>query len=265
MEVFVGYAVISLMGVCLGMIGAGGSILALPALVYLFQIEPTLATTYTSFLVGITAAAGALKSLITRNINLLALLSFGIPCMVGAYLARVCLTTIIPDVIVSSSIFNLTRDAFVMSLFSITMLLAGLSMLSRRNHESPSKPDYRWLLPIGLVVGMITGIVGAGGGFLILPSLIILGGVEISCAVGTSLTIIAIKALSSAIGDMTTGLQMNFVLMASLMMVAIPGVLVGRCLSVHVKAHKLKAGFGLAVSVTGAAIGVHQLVVILAV
>ncbi|MEJ1237185.1 sulfite exporter TauE/SafE family protein [Chryseolinea sp. T2] len=259
MDAFFGYAVISLMGVCLGMIGAGGSILALPVLVYLFRVEPTLATTYTSILVGLTAAVGALRDPTAKSINVYAVLFFGLPCIVGACLARVCLITIIPDVLVAAQMFTITRDSFVMLIFSITMISSGLSMLLRRHQQSVQRTGYRWLVPVGFGVGLITGIVGAGGGFLILPSLVILAGLEIRSAVGTSLTIIAMKSAVSFVGDLSAGLQINFQLIASLMAVAIPSVLIGRWLNSHVQASELKTGFAIVVSTVGIAIGIHNL------
>ena len=257
-----GYAVIGLMGVCLGLVGAGGSMLAVPVLVYLFRIEPTLATAYASIIVGATAASGAVKSLISRSVDLPSVLWFGLPCIFGAWFSRFCLFTFIPEVIVTLSSFNLTRDAFVVLLFSATMLLAGTSMLWRRNQEPVGDADYRWLPAVGLSVGIITGIVGAGGGFLILPSLILVAGLEVPHAVGTSLTIIAIKSMASLAGDLSAGLEIDFALVGTLSAAAVPGVLVGKWLSGHMKGSTIRTGFGVGIAIVGTLMGIHQLIVL---
>lgn len=260
MDALMGYAVISLMGVCLGMIGAGGSILALPVLVYLFRIEPTLATAYTAVLVGATAAIGALRSAIKRNVDLYALWCFGVPCMLGTWMSRLCLNEMIPQVVLRSDSLTVSRDTFVMMLFSLTMLAAGLSMFFRTNHQPPGSPDYRLLLPAGLIVGLVTGIVGAGGGFLIVPSLVIFASIDMPRAVGTSLTIIAIKSFASLFGDWSAGIHADTALLASLIAVALPGLLVGKWLHGHVHPNHLKTGFGVVVTMMAIAIGIHQYV-----
>ena len=263
MDVLLGYAVISLMGVCLGMIGAGGSILALPVLVYLFHIQPALATAYTSILVGATAATGAFRSVIMRNVDLYALLCFGVPCMLGTWIARLCLTNWIPDVVLRFHNVTVTRDALVMMFFSMTMFAAGLSMFTRRDHQPTVRPDYRRLFPAGLIVGILTGIVGAGGGFLIVPSLVILAGVDMPRAVGTSLTIIATKSLASVLGDFSSGIHADTALLASFIAVAVPGVLLGKWLNGRVRPLYLKTAFGLVITMMAIAIGIYQYVRIL--
>ncbi|HTF18355.1 MAG TPA: sulfite exporter TauE/SafE family protein [Chryseolinea sp.] len=262
MDALIGYAVISLMGVCLGMIGAGGSILAVPVLVYLFRIEPTLATAYASIIVGIAAATGAVRSLQTRSIDLRSMVWFGVPCIIGAYLARFCLVALIPDVMVSQPSFVLTRDAFVMLLFSATMLLAGCSMLSRRNHGPVQVVGDGRLLPVGMLVGIVTGFAGAGGGFLILPSLVLVAGLDVPLAVGTSLPIIAVKSIVSMLGDLSGGVQIDLLLVGSLTAVAIPSVMAGRWLNGYVKAAALKTGFGVIICLACLLMCIHQVVII---
>jgi uncharacterized membrane protein YfcA len=266
LDAVIGYVIISLMGLCLGMIGAGGSILAVPVLVYLFRVDPTLATAYASIIVGVTAATASVRSLQTKSIDLRSAFWFGVPCIIGTYVARFCLVRVIPKVIITLANFTLTRDGFVMLLFSGTMLAAGFSMLSARNYE-PGMPgqyaNYGTLLLMGLLVGVVTGVVGAGGGFLILPSLVIVAGLNMPLAVGTSLTIIAFKSIVSAIGDFSSGLDVNLFLIVSLLCVAIPSVMVGRWLNGHVKTPALKTGFGLVICVVGGLMGIHQLVQIL--
>jgi uncharacterized membrane protein YfcA len=260
LDAFIGYALICLMGVCLGLMGAGGSLLAVPVLVYLFHVEPTLATSYATIVVGATAAAGAIRSVWNRSIGLRAVMWFGLPCILGAYFARLFLLKIVPEVILSASSFVLTKDRLVMLLFSLTMLLAGLSLFSRRYKGDIAEPHRRWtLLPMGMMVGILTGIVGVGGGFLILPSLVLLAGLDVSRAIGTSLTIIAIKSIFSIFGDLTAGVDLQMPLILSLVSIGIPGVVLGRWLSGRVQEVVLKTAFGVLVSLVGGLMTLHQL------
>lgn len=259
LDAFIGYAVISLMGLCLGMIGAGGSLLAVPVLVYLFRVEPTLATSYATIVVGATAGAGAIRSLSNKTVDLRSVIWFGMPCILAAYLARFCLVSVVPANMVSLTNFTLTRNGFVMVLFSLTMLLAGCSMLVQSDRR-PLRLPGGWLIPVGCLVGMVTGIVGAGGGFLILPSLILFAGLEVSVAVGTSLTIITIKSIASLSGDLSAGLHVDWMLIATLAAAAIPGVILGRSLNGRVKAATLKNAFGVMMCVAGCMIAAQQIV-----
>lgn len=246
------------MGVCLGMLGAGGSILAMPVLVYLFHLDPISSAVYASLIVGIASASGAVKSIAGGMVHRPMLVQFGLPLVLGACLARICLNNVIPNVIFCTSSITFTKQSLVMWLLSGTMLCAGISMWSKSNDERVSRVWKTWLLiPIGILVGMLTGAVGVGGGFLILPALVLISGLDLPRAVGTSLSIIAIKSLASVLGDFSSGIQLNTSLLVSLSVVSIPSVLLGRWLNERVQALFIKRTLGFMFTATAGVMMMH--------
>ena len=194
-----GYLGALFIGIVLGLIGGGGSILAVPILAYLFLIDEKLATAYSLFIVGTTSLIGGLKQhkkgLVDWNIVLL----FGIPAIIGVSIVRKFIIPILPDILFSVNDFEFTRRMAMFGLFAILMLLAAITMIreSKKTEQSSEKKSKKYPLIIieGILVGSVTGFVGAGGGFLIIPALVLLANVEMKVAVATSLIIIAVKSL----------------------------------------------------------------------
>jgi uncharacterized membrane protein YfcA len=242
----VGYLASGLIGISLGLIGGGGTIITIPVLVYLFHIEPTLATAYSLFIVGSTSLVGGVRSAISNSVDFRSALLFAVPSTVGVYLTRHFLLPHIPDTIFEGNGFTLHKDVALMLFFSLIMLVAAVQMIRNkpRNEQSHSRHILAMLIVQGLGVGIITGIVGAGGGFLIIPALVLLTGLPMKKAIGTSLIIIAINSLIGFLGDIDLLKEIDFRLMFLVSTLAVSGVFLGNYLSRFIAGKNLKSGFG---------------------
>lgn len=260
----IGYFASILMGLSLGMIGGGGSILTVPILVYLFGLKPTVATGYSLFIVGLTALIGSLSYIRKGDIDLRTGFVFAAPSFVGVFLARAYVVPGLPQEIFSSGVFVLSKDLLIMITFAILMVLASYSMIKKPSVKPKSRAElspsarYAVIAAEGLIVGAITGFVGAGGGFLIIPALVILAGLNMKVAVGTSLMIIAIKSLFGFLGDLSSHSEIDWRLLFSIAGIAVIGILMGSALSRKVPDAKLKAAFGWFVLVMGSIILIEQ-------
>ncbi len=242
-----GYAASLLIGISLGLIGGGGSVLTVPVLVYLFKVEPVLATAYSLFIVGITSAAGAFPKYKQGEINLKTAIIFGIPSIAAVYATRAFIVPAIPAEIGTIGNYILTKSILMMLLFAVLMVAASLSMIrGKKNAEEKEEAqvfNYPMIILEGALVGLLTGLVGAGGGFLIIPALVMLSKLPMKQAIGTSLLIIAAKSLIGFTGDL--GKQvMDWQLLITVSLLAIVGIFVGNALSKKITADKLKTGFG---------------------
>ena len=255
MESIIGYFAAGLIGISLGLIGGGGSILTVPVLVYLFHVEPTLATAYSLFIVGTTSLVGGVQSAVKHMVDFKTAIVFAIPSFVGVYLTRRYFVPLLPDTLFTLGSFEVTRDIGIMVFFAIIMLIAAFSMIRNRGKESPEDQPIQYNYPMimveGLVVGALTGIVGAGGGFLIIPALVLFAKLPMKKAVGTSLVIIAAKSLIGFLGDVGSGQQINFQFIIIVSLIAIVGIFVGGYISRFIESRKLKSGFGWFVLVMG--------------
>ncbi|MFM7510860.1 MAG: sulfite exporter TauE/SafE family protein [Bacteroidota bacterium] len=244
-----------LIGLSLGLIGGGGSILTVPVLVYLFNVDPLQATAYSLFIVGATSAIGAFPKYKEGQVNLKTALIFGAPSIIAVYATRKWVVPAIPTQIGQWGEFVLTKNVLLMLLFALLMVAASFSMISTQKSlgvvENKSQSfNYPLILLEGAVVGLLTGLVGAGGGFLIIPALVILTGLPMKQAVGTSLLIIAAKSLIGFTGDVTEQ-AIDWVLLGFVTAMAIVGIMVGNQLSKKIDGNKLKKGFGWFVLVMG--------------
>jgi uncharacterized protein len=250
-----GYVASIIMGLTLGLIGGGGSILTLPILVYLFHIDPVLATAYSLFVVGLTSAVGSISHFKRGNVDLKTGLIFGIPSITAVYAVRKFVVPIIPDPIFSSGEVVLDKGIFIMVLFAILMLLASVSMIRQSKIRSSEKPEIKYTFPLifleGIIVGGVTGLVGAGGGFLIIPALVLFAGLPMKKAVGTSLLIIALKSLIGFTGDLGSGQEIDYSFMLLFSAFAMVGILIGTYLTRYIANEKLKPAFGWFVLVMG--------------
>ena len=259
---FIGALII---GIVLGLIGGGGSILTVPVLVYLFYINPVTATAYSLFIVGVSALVGALKNIQKKLIDFRTAIVFSIPAFIAVYVARRFLVPAIPNTLFSLGDFLLTKNIAIMIFFAIIMLIAALSMIQNGkesllpSEESKVAYNYPLIIIEGIVVGTLTGIIGAGGGFLIIPALVLFAKLPMKKAVATSLLIIAIKSLIGFIGDVETlDIDWSFLLLFTL--VSIIGIFVGVWLNKFIDGKKLKKGFGWFVLIMGVYIILKELV-----
>lgn len=222
-----GYVAIMCIGLVLGSIGAGGSMLAIPVLVYLFSLDMETASAYSLFLVGMTSLAGAALKQRSQLVSARAVLLFGIPSVAGAFASRKWIIGLIPDVVWQSDTFVLTKDDLLLRFFSLLMLGSSLSMLFRKQtHDADGRNRNLMLIPVGLITGLIAGLAGAGGGFLILPALILFASLPFPMAAGTGLVIIASNSLLGFCGDLINrSIDWSFLFMLTAL--SILGLLIG--------------------------------------
>jgi uncharacterized membrane protein YfcA len=258
-----GYFASFLMGVTLGLMGGGGSILTVPILVYLFRIAPSAATGYSLFVVGLTALAGSLIYLKKGNVSFQTAFLFGVPSIFGVNFARSVLVPALPEVFVIRDSWILTKDALIMIVFAMLMVTASYSMLRRKGKKERTQlnPVTRLSLIVGegVMVGVIAGFVGAGGGFLIIPALVVVAGLPMLMAVGTSLTIIALQSLSGFAGDVLRGASVDWSLLLVITASAGGGIALGSALAPKIKEQSLRTAFGWFVLVMGTLILLEQL------
>lgn len=260
---YLGYALSVLIGISLGLIGGGGSILTVPVLVYVMGVSPVLSTAYSLFVVGLTALIGSIDYGRKRLLDYKTALIFGIPSIVAVYSTRKFLVPVIPDPVFQLGNSVLTKNLFVMLLFGVLMVAASVSMIRGRGTIERHGLYEKWYnLPLifaeGVVVGILTGLVGAGGGFLIIPALVLLAGLPMKKAVGTSLLIIGVKSLIGFAGDVGhQPIDWKFLLTFSTF--AVVGIFVGAQLSRRISSDKLKPAFGWFVLVMGVYILVREI------
>lgn len=258
---FFGYFASILMGLSLGLLGGGGAILTVPILVYFFKINPMLATGYSLFIVGLTALFGGLKYYRKGEVDLKTGITFATPSFIGVYLVRSFIIPNIPMNILTIGSVNITKPFFIMIFFSVIMLLASLSMIrskKEKTEQSPSKNSYK-LLHQGFIVGSLAGFVGAGGGFLIIPTLVMVVGLQMKRAIGTSLFIIATQSLLGFLGDIQHQTTIEWSLLIKIVLLALIGLFLGIKLSDKVSEKGLKKGFGFFVLTMGTLILIDQL------
>lgn len=248
MNEIIGYALSIVIGISLGLIGGGGSILTVPILVYVFGLDPVISTSYSLFIVGLTALAGSYNYYRNKLVNLKAVLVFSVPSLIAVFLTRKYLMPALPDVIFTAGGFQFTKPVFIMTVFAALMIAASVSMIRKSNPPDPSKkkPGHHYtLISIeGAVIGVLTGFVGAGGGFLIIPALVLLAGLPMKEAVGTSLLIIAIKSLIGFTGDISAGVNIDWMFLFIISAFTILGIYIGSTLAKKISGDKLKPAFG---------------------
>ncbi len=246
LELF-GYLAALLIGVVLGLIGGGGSILTVPVFVYLFAISPVTATAYSLFVVGLTALVGAFQNIRKGLVDFKTAVVFAIPSFIAVYLTRRFIMPSIPENLFAIGDFMLTKNIAIMVFFAIIMLLASWSML--RNKRPEPEPgavivyNYPLIVVEGFVIGILTGLVGAGGGFLIIPALVLLAKLPMKQAVATSLLIIAVKSLIGFIGDVET-MEIDWQFLMVISLLSIIGIFAGVKLNHLIDGKKLKKAFG---------------------
>lgn len=259
----IGYIAAALIGISLGLIGGGGSILTMPVLVYLFNVPPVLATSYSLFIVGSTSLLGTLINLRNGQINVRTALLFGLASVLTVFLIRKFVISLIPVHILSVGGFELTTPVLTMLLFAVLMISAAASMIRQRRPRSASSDNgvqnkIPKLLLYGVGIGTVTGFLGAGGGFLLIPVLVLLLRLPMKTAIGTSLMIIAINSLIGFTGDLNN-FKMDWKLLLTISAIAASGMLVGSLLSLKISGEKLKKAFGWFVFIMGTYIIIKEL------
>lgn len=243
-------------GVSLGLIGGGGSILTVPVLVYLFGVDAVLATAYSLFIVGLTSAVGSYSYFQKGLVNVKTAIVFGIPSIAAVFATRAWIVPAIPKEVFHVGEFVVTKSLLMMLLFAILMIAASYSMIKKDKTKAVAeepheqKFNYPLILLEGGLVGVLTGLVGAGGGFLIIPALVVLSKLPMKEAVGTSLVIIAAKSLIGFFGEGSETI-IDWIFLAKVSAFAIAGIFIGSALSKKIDGAKLKPAFGWFVLVMG--------------
>ena len=263
----IGYIASVFIGISLGLIGGGGSILTVPVLVYLFGESAELSTAYSLFIVGTTALVGGIRNATMGNVNYKTAVVFTIPAFIAVYLTRAYLVPAIPQDIFTVGTFTMTKDVAIMVFFALVMLAASVSMIRNKREEKDEEAETEPVFNVptivaeGVVVGVLTGIVGAGGGFLIIPALVLFAKLPMKKAVGTSLLIIAAKSLIGFIGDVQRpDLIIDWTLLLTVTAIAVAGIFVGIYATKFIDGKKLKKGFGWFVLVMAVYIILKQIV-----
>lgn len=251
----VGYSASIFIGIALGMIGGGGSILTVPVLVYLFNVDAVVATAYSLFIVGTTSIVGSVSYFKKGLVNFKTAIVFGIPSIAAVFLTRAYIVPAIPPEIFNIGNFVLTKSVALMLLFALLMIVASYSMIKKDqtidDHTGQKqKFNYPLIIIEGTVVGMLTGLLGAGGGFLIIPALVMLSKLPMKEAVGTSLVIIAAKSLIGFWGERAET-AIDWACLLKISAFAILGIFIGMALSKKINSTKLKPAFGWFVLVMG--------------
>ncbi len=259
-----GYIAALFIGISLGLIGGGGSILTVPVLVYLFTVNPLLATSYSLFIVGATSFVGAINNYRKKLVKIKIALLFGASSITTVFITRKFLLPFIPDKLFTIRGFTVSHSFFTMVLFAALMLLAASAMIRNGNNHihkktgEQAKANLPKLLAYGVAVGLVTGLLGAGGGFLLIPTLVLFVGLSMKEAVGTSLLIIALNSLLGFMGDIGHFI-FDWPFLITITAIAIAGIFMGDFLSKKINGEKLKKAFGWFVLIMGLSILIKEL------
>jgi hypothetical protein len=244
---FIEYFCALLIGIILGLTGGGGSILTVPVLVYILNFNPVIASSYSLFIVGITSTFGTLINLKKGNVVLKMGLLFAIPSLISVYITRKYIVHSIPEIIIQNSNFTLTKDLFLMVLFAVVMFFAALSMLKAPKMTTSEVKEKKTTIHLIVFqifcVGILIGLVGAGGGFLIIPALVHFAKLPIKKAIGTSLFIIACNSLIGFSGDVQN-INPNWNFLFVFTAFAMTGIFIGIYISRYFNDRSLKKIFG---------------------
>jgi uncharacterized membrane protein YfcA len=248
-----GYILAILIGLSLGLIGGGGSILTVPVLVYVMHQSPIQATAYSLFVVGVTSLVGAFSYFKQKKLCYRAAIVFAIPSFIAVFITRSYLMPLMPENIMTIGNILVTKQLTIMLAFAVLMIVSSYSMIKKNTipaisdiafNPSSIKFNYPLIMLEGLVVGVLTGFVGAGGGFLIIPALVLFVGLPMKVAVGTSLMVIAAKSLVGFTGDVVADLAIDWNFLLLFTAFSLVGIAIGIYYSKHVKEEKLKPAFG---------------------
>lgn len=257
----IGYILAVFVGITLGLIGSGGSILSVPILTYVMGIDPVLSSAYSLFVVGTTALVGGFQKAKQKLVDFKKVVLFGIPTIIAVFSMRKFVIPAIPEVIFSLSIFTLNKSVFIMIVFAIVMITASIRMIKpiKESLVSDVNLNYTKIFLNGLLIGIVAGFVGAGGGFLIIPALYFLANTPMKKAIGTSLFIVSSQSLIGFLGDVRPDQNIDWQLLLLFTVYSIIGVIIGNLLSKKMEGEKLKTAFGWFVLLMGIGIILKEL------
>lgn len=244
-----GYAGAVLTGLILGLLGGGGALMSIPVLVYLFHIEASVATGYSLFLIGITASVGALQTIRHKLVHMQAVLYYGIPSVITVYSVRRFLIPNLPNTLFTIGSYVVDKNHFILFLLSLVMIIAGYKMIVSQEPEQKELSNAgidRIKLPLyAILVGAFIGLVGAGGGFLMIPALVYFGNLPMKKAVGTSILLVAINSFVGFLGDVHSSEQMAWSFLFIFSAFSIVGFFIGFYLHRKIPVNVFKKYFGI--------------------
>ena len=234
--------------------------MSIPILVYLFSLDVVVASGYSLFIVGITSLAGAIQRHSTFKIDLRMVFLFGMPSILSIFVTRKWIVGAIPQVIFETPSFAFTQRLLILGTFSLLMIAASVLMIVKKAVQIESAGNVNAFLLIlqGMLIGFLSGLVGAGGGFLIVPSLMFLAHISFRAAVGTTLVIISTNSLMGFLGDVLN-YQIDWLFLLSISAIAITGVIVGNQCSGFLSSVALKKFFGWFTLIMGIGILLNEL------
>ncbi|MBN9294376.1 MAG: sulfite exporter TauE/SafE family protein [Flavobacteriia bacterium] len=247
MEIIIGYILAFIIGIIINLLGGGGSILTVPVLVYVLKINPHEATSYSLFLVGVSSLIASVDNALKKTILYKQALIFAFPAFLVTYAMRKYVIPLLPDVLIVNDYFVLSKSTGIMLFFSIVMLLTSITSIRGRRDPGNEVPDdfnYPLIFIQGIIVGLITGFVGAGGGFLIIPAMVFLAKIPMKNAISTSLLVIAINATFGFIGDFNDSLIIDWNFLLTYVGFAIAGVLFSGIFKDKISNTLLRKSFG---------------------
>lgn len=259
-----GYLISIFMGLSLGLLGAGGAILTVPILVYFFAVDPKIATVDSLFIVGMTALIGALNAKLKNKIDLKVAILFALPGLFGVSFAKYIFLPLLPEHITTLGGLELTKSVFIMLVFAVLMLFSSVSMVRGKKNGNQELNKglsfYIKLVVQGFFVGFVTGFIGAGGGFLIIPALVTLVGLPMHIAVGTSLAIITINSSFAFLAALHKGFVPDWPLLLSILGISLVGFFVGSYYSQKTPERTLKRIFGIFIVLIAMFILIDQII-----
>jgi uncharacterized membrane protein YfcA len=266
--IILGYICSLLIGLALGTLGSGGSILTVPIMVYLMNVSPVDATGYSLFVVGTTSLIGFLNFSRKGKVEIKTAVIFAIPSLICVFLTRKFLVPSIPEHIHFFGQSDMSRDKFFMILFALLMLfVAAKILLGGKNISSEEvsthRKNYGVLILSAVVAGFLTGFLGVGGGFIIIPSLMFFGKVSPKMSIGTSLLIIACNSFIGFMSEMIhRSEEIDYFFLLTFSAISVIGVLIGFKILTKITSLQLRNAFGFTVLLVGIYIFFREVVMI---
>ena len=248
-----GYIGATLTGLVLGLLGGGGALLSIPVLVYLFHIEPQVATSYSLILIAVSASSGAYQNIRKNLIDYDAALYYGVPSVISVFVVRRWIIPNLPKVLFTVGNYTVDKNLFILTVLAFVMLAAAYKMITSKNDKGEEKEyevDHLRLAFFAVLIGAFLGLVGAGGGFLMVPALMYFANVHTKKAIGTSLLLVSINSFIGFTGDLSSHVQIDWPFFFSFLLCSITGVLIGHYLATYINNNKLKRYFGWFILIT---------------
>ncbi|MBK8954076.1 MAG: sulfite exporter TauE/SafE family protein [Saprospiraceae bacterium] len=237
-----------LIGLSLGILGAGGAILTIPVFVYILQVNAIDAITCSLFVVCLTSLTTAIQYYKNKQVHYKAILSFGLPSLASVWFFRSIVLPAIPDPFIDFDGFEMSKSSTLLVVFALLMYVVAYKMLKKNSRtasieKNPKNQQLSFILH-GLFVGALTGLLGAGGGFLIVPALVLLLDLEFKIAVGSSLCIIFLNTTMGLLAKTEMLFQLDWQTLLSFTMITVLASLIGVKISDKFSSAKLKRAFG---------------------